>query len=179
MTLQDNEVFAFVKTSIDVHTLGISSILNYVRECGYAGFLSPDDIQMAVTDIKKLNNFGLFRKWLVDNGVTRIGFSYRLDPKDGRNYFCQLYYALKDHRMFEYDGGPIRGISFAGLPDTCDLVKAELGDAVLLFPGDETPVESLRKYGVPKSRLPRNLTEGNRYDNMRTEFATTLIANET
>lgn len=179
MTLQDNEVFAFIKTSIDVHTLGISSILNYVRECGYAGFLSPDDIQMAVTDIKKLNNFGLFRKWLVDNGVTRIGFSYRLDPKDGRNYFCQLYYALKDHRMFEYDGGPIRGISFAGLPDTCDLVKAELGDAVLLFPGDETPVESLRKYGVPKSRLPRNLTEGNRYDNMRTEFATTLIANET
>lgn len=176
--LRENEVFGLVKTDIDVHTLGITTIAHLLRDCGYECHISPDEISIAVEEIHKLNNFSLLQKWILDCHITRIGFSYRLDPREAKDYFCHLFYEMKNHNLFVENGGCLRDVFFAGLPDACLLVKRELGEQVLVFPGDETPMESLRILGVPESKFPKDLQLNSDYDDMRWAFAKDLIESE-
>lgn len=177
--LQSGEVFGFIKTNVDVHTLGLMTIANLVKDCGYKSIISPKDISTAVTDIKKLNNISKIQRWIFDNGITRLGFSYRLDPKEGKDYFSNLYYRLREMSMFYDKGGPLREVFFAGLPDACELVKRELGYDFLVFPGDEDPIKSLIMLGIPESQLPVNMNDSDIYDDMRWKFAEKLIEQET
>lgn len=172
------DVFGFMKPLVDVHTMGIFTIANLLRDCGYKVLIAPDDISRALEDIHKLNNYSLVKRWLLSNNINRIGFSYRLDPTEGCDYFMSLYEHLKGDRMLKDDGGIINDISFAGLPDTCDMIWAKTNQRVLVFRGGETPVESLRMYGVPEDLLPTSLINENSYDKMRWEFAEKLIALE-
>ena len=172
------EVFGFLKPLVDVHTMGIFTIANLLRDCGYKVSIAKDDVSEAVEKIYKVNNYSLVKKWILDEHITRLGFSYRLDPKEGCDYFMALYEHLKGDRMLVCDGGPITGISFAGLPDTCEMVSAMTDNQVLVFKGNETPVESLRMYGVPERLLPASLISDNPYDKMRWDFAEKLIASE-
>jgi hypothetical protein len=176
--LLNNEIFGFVKPAVDVHTLGISTISNLLESCGYKTYIATDEVSEAVAYIQKLNYFGIFRKWVIENRISRIGFSYRLDPVDAKDYFCKLYYQLQDNRMFIEDGGIIRGFFFSGLPDACFFIQRELGKDILVFPGDESPAESLKMLGVPSNKLPNDMVQKSDYDNMRWNFATTLISSE-
>ena len=178
MKLLDSEVFGFLKTEVDVHTMGMSTMSNLLRECGYKTVIAPAEVMRAASDVRKVNNIGLLIKWINDNNISRLSFSYRLDPIEGRDYFCNIFYQLKGRKMFIEDGGIIKGISFAGLPDTCVLVKKVLGDQVIYFPGDETAEESLARYGVPKEKISSVLTQTNQYDKARWDFAKKLIEEE-
>lgn len=172
------DVFGFIKPLVDVHTMGIFTMANLLRDCGYKVHIANDDVAEAVENIYKLNNYSLVKKWILDNNINRLGFSYRLDPKEGCDYFMALYEHLKEDRMLRKDGGPLAGISFAGLPDTCEMVQTKTDKQVLVFKGNEPPVESLRMYGVPEELLPPSLVNDNPYDKMRWEFAERLIASE-
>lgn len=172
------DVFGFIKPLVDVHTMGIFTMANLLRDCGYKVIIASDDVAEAVEHIHKLNNYSLVKKWIFDKHITCLGFSYRLDPKEGCDYFMSLYEHLKGDRMLKIDGGPLTGISFAGLPDTCDMVSAKTDKQVIVFKGNETPVESLRMYGVPEDSLPTSLVNDNPYDKMRWEFAEKLIESE-
>ena len=172
------DVFGFIKPLVDVHTMGIYTIANLLRDCGYKVVMAKDDINEAVEDLKKVNNYSLLKHWVEVDNINRIGFSYRMDPKDGCDYFMTLYEQLKSDNMFVEQGGPIKEMSFAGLPDTCELVRQKTDGMVLTFPGNESPVESLRMYGVPECILPASLNNSNPYDNMRWDFAKKLIENE-
>ena len=176
--LRHDAVFGFVKPYIDVHTLGITTAMNLLRDCGYRTVMAGDDVAEAVVDLRKVNNFGLLRHWIEEQRITELGFSYRLGPAEACDYFCNMWYRLRDAGMMSESGGRIEKIFFAGLPDACDLVRRELGDGVLLFKGDETPVETLRLLGVPESELPRDLVQTSSYDKMRRQFAEELIASE-
>ena len=176
--LVENEIFGLVKTNIDVHTLGVTTIAHLLRDCGYGCFISPIEVSMAVEQIQKLNNFSLLQRWILEHHITRIGFSYRLDPFEARDYFCHLFYELQTHNLFIENGGSLRGIFFAGLPDACRLVRQELGDRILVFPGDETPIESLQMLGVPENKYPQDLRQNSEYDDMRWAFAKKLIESE-
>lgn len=176
--LTDLDVFGFLKTSVDVHTMGISAISNVLRECGYKVVIASLEIMSATEDISKVNNISLIQKWIKDKNISVLGFSYRLDPKDGCKYFCTLYNQLKTMRCLEEDGGTIKLLAFAGLPDTCDLVKRELNDRIIYFPGDETPIESLKKYGVPETKYPASFTTTQPYDEARNDFAKKYIESE-
>ena len=167
--------FGLIKTKLDVHTLGITTIAALLRDCGYYVSIAGDAVMEAVIDLQKVNNLSKLRNWIAREGITYLGFSYRLDPREGKDYFCRLYYLLKDTNSFECDGGTLKEIFFAGLPDACDEIAKELGSSVKLFPGDEMPIESLTKIGVPTEKLPRNLMEDNQYDAMRWEFAEKII----
>ncbi len=178
MNLTYKEVFGFVKPAVDVHTLGISIISNLLKDCGYAVHIASSDVNAAVLDIKKLNNFGMIKKWIEDNGITRLGFSYRLDPQEGTEYFMALYTQLQSNGTFASEGGCLRSIFFAGLPDTCQLVAERTDKEVMTFPGGETPFESLSQLGVPEERIPEDLMEKDEYDKMRWDFAIKLIESE-
>jgi len=176
--LLPNEVFGLIKTNIDAHTLGISSIANYLRQSGYNTIIADESVSGAVEHIRKINNWGLIKKWIQDNNISRIGFSYRLGPEEGKDFFLALYYRLKNENMFFEDGGRIRGLFFAGLPDTCELIQKHLGNKVIVFLGGESPKESLMLLGVSEEKLPNELLSGNEYDTNRLNFAKKIIEKE-
>lgn len=176
--VQSQDVFGFIKPLVDVHTMGIYTMANLLRDCGYKVVMAKDDINEAVEDLKKVNNYSLLKHWIESNNINRIGFSYRMDPKDGCDYFMTLYELLKSDNMFMEQGGVLKELSFAGLPDACELVKQKTDGMVLTFPGNESPVVALRMYGVPEDFLPASLNNHNPYDNMRWDFAKKLIENE-
>ena len=160
------DVFGFVKPLVDVHTMGIFTMANLLRDCGYKVLIAPDDVSQAVEDIHKLNNYSLVKRWILENHINRLGFSYRLDEH------------LKGDKMLLEDGGTIKEINFAGLPDTCEMVSTKTHQKVMVFKGNETPVESLRMYGVPENLLPASLINDNPYDKMRWDFAKKLIESD-
>lgn len=176
--LLGNEIFGFVKPLVDVHTLGISTISNLLKDCGFKSYLAPNEVNEALLNIQKLNNYGLFKKWLIERHITCLGFSYRLDPVNGCDYFLALYKQLLDDNMFVNNGGQLKQLFFAGLPDACQLVSGKMNKSALVFHGGETPLESLSKLGVPDDRLPDTLLQDNEYDKLRWEFATELISSD-
>ncbi len=178
MQINKETVFGFIRPRIDVHTLGMSTMGNILRDCGLKVVIASDDLMEAVENLSSLNNLGRLIKWIRDNNINILSFSYRLDPKDGYDFFLSLYTHLKDAKLFAKDKGPIQKISFAGLPDTCELIKHSLGDAILYFPGDETPLESLEKYSVPEYLFPKSLTEIHEYDKFLLNFASQYISSE-
>ena len=173
-----NDVFGFIKPLVDIHTMGVYTMVNLLRECGYKVVVAKDDVSEAIEDLRKVNNYSLFRKWLDDNHINRLGFSYRLDPQEGCDYFMHMYYLLKSDNLLKEDGGPIKELSFAGLPDICELVRQKTEGKVLLFPGNEEPEVSLKMYGVPKDALPDSLVNTSEYDRMRWDFAKKLIESD-
>jgi len=167
-----------MKPLVDVHTMGIFTMANLLRDCGYKVYIAPDDVNEAIENIHKVNNYSYVKKWILDNHINRLGFSYRLDPKEGCDYFMSLYEHLRGDNMLKEDGGTITEINFAGLPDTCEMVNGKTNGRVMVFKGNETPVESLRMYRVPEELLPASLINDNPYEKMRWEFAEKLIASE-
>lgn len=176
--VHSNDVFGFIKTKVDVHTMGIYTMANLLRDCGYKVVVAKDEIGEAVEKLKKLNNYSLFKNWILSNKINRISFSYRMDPQDGCDYFMTMYEQLSADKMLVEQGGPIKEMSFAGLPDACDLVTQKTDGKILVFPGNEPPVVSLRMYGVPEHILPKSLVNDNPYDNMRWDFAKKLVESE-
>lgn len=172
------DVFGFIKPLVDVHTMGVYTIANLLRDCGYKVYVSKDDVNEAVEQIHKINNYSLVKKWIVDNKINRLGFSYRLDPQEGSDYFMSLYMHLKSDNMFEEQGGQLTQIFFAGLPDTCDIVRGKTNGEVLVFPGNESPIQSLTMLKVPEQLMPQALNQKNPYDDMRWDFAKKMIESE-
>lgn len=172
------DVFGFIKPRVDVHTMGLYTMANLLRDCGYKVVVAKDDINEAAENIQKINNYSLLKKWISDNNINRIGFSYRLDPVEGCDYFMKLYTHLQNDNMFVEQGGVIKEITFAGLPDTCELIKQKTNNKVLVFIGNESPIESLRMYNVPEDILPESLINNNDYDNYRLDFAKKIIESE-
>lgn len=173
-----DDILGFVKTKVDVHTMGVYTMANLLRDCGYKVVIAGDEIGEAVEQLNKLNNYSLFKHWIEINNINRIGFSYRMDPQDGCDYFMTIYGMLKADNMFTEQGGPIQDICFAGLPDACDLIKQQTNGRVKLFQGGESPVDALRMYGVPENILKNTLVSNNPYDTMRWNFAKELIESE-
>lgn len=173
--LQPDETFGLVHAAVDAHTLGVSSVAQLLSECGYGVVIADAAICAAADHPAFLNNAALLENWIRREGITRLGFSYRLDPQEGALIFGQLLHQLREHKLFADQGGPIAGIYFAGLPHACRRVKQEHFDQVEVFYGDETPAETLQKLGVPPARIPNSLNEEVAYDEMRMAFAQELL----
>lgn len=170
-----NTIFGFIRPGNDAHTLGVSSISNILEDCGYKTVIANAAIANAVTIADKLSGISLLTQWIISNNISYLGFSYRLDPSDAQRMFGVVFHQLKEQKLMYEDGGTIRKIMFAGLPDACILIDNEYSEEILTFSGDETQYETLTKIGIPKNRIPENLTQGSRYDSIRWKFATELI----
>ncbi|MCM1139263.1 MAG: hypothetical protein NC453_11900 [Muribaculum sp.] len=176
--INDDTVFGLLKPNVDVHTMGISTIANILRDCGYKVYIAPSDVMEAANDIQKLNNLSRVLKWIRNYRINVLSYSYRLDPQDGRNLFCTLYNLLYENKMFSDNGGLLQLVTFAGLPDTCKLIQNELNDKCVYFQGDESPVESLKLYGIPERMYPKSFFNMHPYDKSLWDFATKYIESE-
>ena len=68
------DVFGFIKPLVDVHTMGMFTMANLLRDCGYKVYVAPDDVNQAAENIQKLNNYGLVKKWIIDNHINILEY---------------------------------------------------------------------------------------------------------
>jgi hypothetical protein len=153
----------------------MSSVGQLLIDCGHRVVIADAAVCAAADKPSQLDNLDLLVSWIRREGITRLGFSYRLDPKEGAFTFGQMMHLLRDRNLFADQGGPIAGVYFAGLPEACERVKREHKDQIEVFYGDETPTETLEKIGVPPSRIPHEMEEEVSYDETRLEVGRNLI----
>ena len=170
-----NEIFGLIRPEVDVHTLGVSVVGKLIEDCGYKVYYGNYDIAHSLAKISEIDNISLLISWIRTNRITRLGFSYRLDPKDAQRGFGRVFHLLKENGMFIENGGTIHQIYFAGLPEACSIVQLEYNNQVPVFIGDETPIETLTKLGVPLNKAPESISKGSKYDDDRLSFAQKLI----
>lgn len=175
MTLPRNEVLGLLRLGVDVHTLGISMLSELLEESGYRVVIADEAICKACNRPENEANQKLLCDWIEKFKITGLGFSYRLDPQDGARLLGKLLHHLRLEKQLAETGGRIRGLFFAGLPETCRLVGAEQGDRVRVFSGDETPHEILERIGVPGHLIPSHVSEGSKYDVSRLEFGREIV----
>lgn len=175
--LPDNAVFGFIRPVNDAHTLGISSISNLLEECGFKTIIANAEVSRAVSNSEKLSGISRLSNWINSNSISYLGFSYRLDPGNAQQIFGKIYNQIRQQKLFIEDGGILRKVFFAGLPDACKRIKEEYNDLVITFEGDDSQFETLTKIGVPRKRIPNFLFSGSEYDKQRWDFASTIIKN--
>lgn len=176
--ISPSDVFGFLKTWVDVHTMGMASMSHLLRDSGYTICIANESVMKAAEQIHKLSNLSLIKSWIKNSGITVLSFSYRLDPRDGFEYFCKLYHQLESEKLLSSEGGPLKLIVFSGLPDACKLIHDTFGNRIVYFEGGESALSSLRKYNIPEERLPKSLFYEHPYDISLKKFAKDFIGKE-
>jgi hypothetical protein len=164
-----------VRPSIDAHTLGISSIEQVLSDCGVAVLAADASVNEAVSNPSDPARARAIRDWLIGNRITALGFSYRLDPDDALRYFSRLMAVLSALRAFSEEGGSVRLVYFAGLPEACDRVEEAYPRIAAVFRGDESAAETLDLLGLPRSFLTSRSAEGVAYDENRMAFGRDIV----
>lgn len=175
MSVQKSEVFGLVKTKIDAHTMGVHAAAALLRDSGYKAVISPSDIEDAVGRLNDSTCQKTFLKWLKANRITRLSFSYRLDPDDAVYILGKMVYLLKENGLYESADAQIRSVSFAGLKPACDRIDSEYNNRILTFRGGESAEETLLTMGIAPEDIPKTIKEGCKYDKQLWSFGEKLI----
>jgi len=170
------DCFGLARPRVDVHGLGIDAVAQLLGECGFRTATADEEVCTAFGALEERRSAERIEGWLKAKRITILGFSYRLDPADGARTCRKLADLLRRRSLLARDGGPLRALFFAGLPETCERVRREVPEVDGVFCGDETPAETLGILGIPASRLPAALSEGVGYDDARLDFARSLVA---
>ena len=171
--------YGLVKSALDAHTLGLSSVSHLLEECGFEVFTADATISDAIDKISNIHFFEILKKWIIRNKITHIGFSYRLDPKQALESFSRLIYKIENDEFLSFKKNScVSKIYFAGLPESCKLIEKEFGRKFETFKGDESPVETLQKLGVSDALIPKSIREKSIYDELRLTFGKKLINEE-
>lgn len=169
--------YGLLKSGLDAHTLGLSHLSQLLNSCGFTSIIADAEICAAVDEIEVSEKYALLRKWLTDNRITHLGFSYRLDPSQAVRTFLRLMERLTQDDLLSNETGP-RRFYFAGLPESCRRIRDEFQGRIPTFEGDETPIETLRRLDVPEKLIPKTMRENSAYDDIRLQFGKELIASE-
>lgn len=170
-----NDVIGLAKTEVDAHTLGIATMAEILRECGFNPIVSESLISRAFSDPQKANHSSLIQKWIREQRISVLGFSYRLNTEDAVLLFRKLMVQLEQKGLLKAAGGPLKRICFAGLPAACDRIRHRYKDEVGVFYGDETPLESLKILGIDPALAPKNIRKTHPYDSALERFGEDVI----
>ncbi len=169
-----NDTIGLAKTHFDAHTLGLATINEFLTECGFKVVVADLKVANALTNPQNIYNSSLIGKWIKDNNITVLGFSYRLDIDDAVLIFQKLMYQLELKRMLVKDGGKLKSICFAGLPEACNKIKYLYKD-VIVFYGDESFTDSLKMLGIDLSIAPKGFIDNSSYKNTLDGFGKEII----
>ena len=167
--------YGLLKSSLDAHTLGINAIRGQLEECNQFVLVGSKELEIALREIENKDKQTLIKNWIIENKITHLGISYRLDPKDASNIIRNLIHMIKINHLFNNDGGPLKQCFFAGLPESCQLIENEHHDLVKCFIGSESAYDTLIQLGVEKDEIPSLLIEGSKYDEHLNNVAQQLI----
>ena len=167
--------YGFIKPAIDAHTLGINSAEELLHNCGYDVIVGDDLIAKAMSDYKHEMRRKIVVDWIIANKINRLGISYRLDQDDAVKMLGYLIEELKNANAMKFQGGEIENVFFGGLPETCESIEKEFKGLVTTFVGGESVRETLIKMGVTEDRIPGDIYESSRYDDLLMEFGKKII----
>lgn len=170
-----NAKYGFIKPAIDAHTMGINSAAELLRDCGYDVIVADDLVAKAINDYKHELRRKIVVDWIITNKIERLGISYRLDQDDAVNMIGYLLEEMKNAKLMKFQGGQIETLFFGGLPKTCEAIDKEFNGFVKTFIGGESVRETLTKMGVSEDRIPSEIYEGSRYDDLLMEFGKKII----
>ena len=125
MMIKDNDIYAFIKPSLDAHTLGINAAAELLRDCSYKVVIADDKISHAINDYKYENNRKKIVEWVIENKVNVIGVSYRLDKDNAINMIGYLIEELRNNNLLAHQGGIVKSILFGGLPETAEALEKD------------------------------------------------------
>ena len=172
ITLDDT--IGLVKTDFDAHTLGLATINEFLKECGFKVVVANSEVSKAITDPRNIYNSSLIEKWIIKNNIKALGFSYRLNVNDAVLIFQKLMYQFESKKMLVKDGGKLKSIWFAGLPEACNKIKYLYKD-VIVFYGDESFTDSLKMLGIDPSKAPKGYKDESAYKNTLDSFGKEVI----
>jgi len=127
------------------------------------------DKPQAATAARSIGN------WMKGEGVTAVVYGCRREPEVAARLFSAFLEALKSTRSLATEGGRVRTLFFAGLPETCDLVRERFPAVAGSFRGDEGPAEIFEILGLPRELLPDQAARDLAYDEERMAFGRELI----
>ena len=157
VTTRRSDRFGLVRPGLEAHTLGIYSVYQLLQDCKIEALIADARICAALAHPQDAKAIDEFEQWLRSRRITMLGFSYRLDPQQGAELFARWVERLKDRRLLARQGGPLRGLFFAGLPAACERVRRMVAEVSGVFAGDETPLETLSILGVESTWAPAGL----------------------
>lgn len=175
MSVGKNETFGMIKTLVDAHTMGVHAAAALLRDCGYTVVLSPKDVEYAMERISLESSQQVILDWIDENDISRIGFSYRLDPDTAVELTGRLIHVLTSKGYYGGANPKIKCIFFAGLTPACNKIEKEFRGQVLTFRGGESAEEALLTMGVPFEEIPRQIKEGCQYDKDIAAFGKGII----
>lgn len=171
-----HDTIGLAKTGLDAHTLGIASISDFLQECGLKTVVTDSLVSKAFSNPGNLNNSSIIQKWIIENNITVLSFSYRLNTDDAVIIFQKLMYQLEYKKLLKETGGLIKKIFFSGLPEACNKVKY-LYKNIGVFYGGESYLESLKIFGIDPSIAPLNLISKHSYDIALENFGKEVFEN--
>jgi hypothetical protein len=175
MQKNSSEKFALVKTSLDAHTMGIMSIAELLRDCGYNVIIADNNISDALSNYEYESARRIVINWIKNIQCTYFGISYRLDQNDALNIIRYFMHEFYNDKLFTFQGGLVKKILFGGLSDACKVLEEEYREHIITFKGGESINETLIKLNIPKNKIPKNLLEGTKYDGSRLNFGKDII----
>lgn len=99
------DVFGLVRPAVEAHTLGISSVEQILRDCGYRTVTAGAQACAAFGRPEEPSSISEIEGWIRSHRITILGFSYRLDPEDGAALFGRLARQMKARRLLSEQGG--------------------------------------------------------------------------
>ena len=178
MSAGKNETFGLIKTLVDAHTMGIHAAAALLRECGYNVLISPTPVEYAMERITVESAQKVILDWIDDNHITRISFSYRLDPDTAVELMGRLIHLLTNKGYYGSYDSKIKSIYFTGLTPACEKIDKEYNGRISTFRGGESPEETLLVMGVPFENIPKSIKEGCQYDKDLETFGKNVIKSE-
>lgn len=160
--------FGLIKPSLDAHTLGINLVYEVLKEVDENVILANKDIEIAINNLTS-NNKMIIKNWIEENKLNMVGISYRLDPNDAFRIVDEFMKLINPDKKFN--------VFFAGLPKSCNLIKAEYPE-IIVFEGGEAIVETLQRLGVKEDKIPKEYFEGSEYDDELFAYSKELITNK-
>ncbi len=175
MAAEKNETFGLIKTLVDAHTAGIHAAAALLRDCGYRVLISPKPIEYAMERIASESYQKVVLDWINENNITRIGFSYRLDPDTAVELMGRLIHVLSKKGYYGRSDSKVKGVFFAGLSPACEKIDKEYRGRVSTCRGGEFAEETLLVMGVPFDDIPKQIKEGCQYDKDLAKFGEGII----
>ncbi|MFW5643922.1 MAG: hypothetical protein ACOCYQ_07815, partial [Alkalispirochaeta sp.] len=190
--------FGLVHSAGDAHVLGITALAQLLGECGVRCAIADGEVCRAFSTLDDRDSRVAAERWLREVGATWLGLSYRLDPAEGVCFCDDVFrflrgtglwgYRTRERTLVARGGSPGRGdvhpagriekVFFAGLPETCRAVTRRFPEIAGVFPGDETPAQTLRILGINPSVLPAQTTAALGYDEDRLAFGREVVQRE-
>jgi len=190
--------FALVHSTGDAHVLGITALAQLLEECGIRCLIADGEVCRAFSTLDARDSRLTAEGWLRRGGATWLGLSYRLDPSEGVRFCDDVFRFLRGTGLWGRGvrgktlspprrsrgdrkappSGRIEKVFFAGLPETCHAVTRRIPGISGVFPGDETPAETLHILGINPSVLPPETASALGYDEDRLAFGREVVKRE-